>query len=217
MNCFFIFLHSFLLQKCQLCFFLITANPLSNDSSQLSRKQITWYHQTKQCPTNQDSIAEDIYQSFVTKKCVWKSKVWRRKKHLRWQPAGSLRPYESKSCGKKSVWTSKVWRRKKHPRRQPAGSLRPYESKSCGKKVCLKKKKTKSGEEKSIQDDSLLGAWGLLFLVQPKPGGPPWRLHNDLPSTSKVRKGRQKWVIMLFYSKLRPDFNQPCGSTWLKK
>ena len=97
-------------------FFLITANPLSNDSSQLSRKQITWYHQTKQCPTNQDSIAEDIYQSFVTKKCVWKSKVWRRKKHLRWQPAGSLRPYESKSCGKK---------------------------------VCLKKKKTKSGEEKT--------------------------------------------------------------------
>ena len=151
MNCFFIFLHSFFLQKCQLCFFLITANPLSNDSSQLSRKQITWYHQTKQCPTNQDSIAEDNYQSFVTKKCVWKSKVWRRKKHLRWQPAGSLRPYE--------------W-------------------KSCGKKVCLKKKKTKSGEEKKLQDDSLLGAWGLLFLVQPNPGGPPWRLHNDLPSTS---------------------------------
>ena len=50
----------------------------------------------------------------------------------------------------KSVFEkSKVWRRKKHLRWQPAGSLRPYESKSCGKKVCLKKKKTKSGEEKT--------------------------------------------------------------------
>ena len=99
--------------------------------------------------------------------------------------------------------------KKRHPRWRLAGSLRPYESKSAWK--------TKSWEKKTLQDDSLLGAWGLLFLVQPNFGGPPWRLHNDLPSTSKVRKGRLRWVIIVFYSKLRLDFNQPFGSTWFKK
>ena len=110
-------------------------------------------------------------------------------------------------------------RYKRHPRWRLAGSLRPYESKSCGKKVCLKKQslekknlqddsllgawgpmnqiktlfeQPKSGEEKNLQDVSLLGASGLLLLVQPNTGGPPWRLHNDLPSFCQVRKGRQK-------------------------
>ena len=51
-------------------------------------------------------------------------------------------------------------------------------------KSLFEKEKNKVWRRKNIQDDSLLGAWGLLFLVQPNTGGPPWRLHNDLPSTS---------------------------------
>ena len=42
-------------------------------------------------------------------------------------------------------------------------------------------KKSKVWRRKK-KDDSLLGASGLLLLVQPNTGGPPWRLHNDLPS-----------------------------------
>ena len=197
MNCFYIFLHSFLLQKCLRCFFYFNYNKSVVEWLLSAIKKIDHV----MSPNQMVSYKSRFYRRWLLK-VSWQKIVFEKPK------SGDIKKAsKNTACWEpKALWIKVLWQKvclnkqslEKKKNLQDDSLLGAWglmNQNLVAKKSVWKKSKVWRRKKK---DDSLLGASGLLLLVQPNTGGPPWRLHNDLPPSCKVRKARQRWVIMLF-------------------